>query len=423
MEHLDDFKYTMASCNHCGQCKWILAPKMRGWDFAEICPIHQRFGFDAYSGQGLIHIAQELLDGTLAYENGLIDLIYTCTTCGACDVNCKSIRDMEVLDTILSLRAKCAEDGQLPAVHQETAAHIAATHNIYGKAHQKRFDWLPDGTRLDENADTAYFAGCAAAYAYPDIARDTVKILNACGQSFKILGDDESCCGARLWRTGQTDGAAAAVRRNLASFKKHGIKRIITSCAECYGAFKNGYPRFAEMDIEVLHISEVVRDMVKVGRLTLKKLPAMTLTYHDPCMLGRLSEKYVPWEGVIKPYGLHEPPKTWRRGTNGVYDAPRDILNAIPGVSLTEMVRNEENSYCCGAGGGAGTAFPDFARWTAGERVREAESTDAEAVVSCCPFCRSSFENALPDGTRGLRYYDLTALVRRSLELGEGEDA
>ena len=145
MERLEDFRYTMTSCNHCGQCKWILAPKMSGWDFAEICPIHQRFGFDACSGQGLIHIAQELLDGTLKYEDGLVDLIYTCTTCGACDVNCKSIRDMEVLDTILALRAKCAEDGHVPAAHRETALNVASAHNIYGKPHDRRFEWLPRG--------------------------------------------------------------------------------------------------------------------------------------------------------------------------------------------------------------------------------------------------------------------------------------
>ena len=104
MDKLKDFEYTMDSCNHCGQCKWILAPKMKGWDFAEICPIHQRYGFDAYSGQGLLSIAKEILTGKLQYGDGLEELLYTCTCCGACDVNCKDVRDKEVLDTILALR-------------------------------------------------------------------------------------------------------------------------------------------------------------------------------------------------------------------------------------------------------------------------------------------------------------------------------
>ena len=349
-------------------------------------------------------------------------LSITCTMCGACDVNCKSVRDMEVLDTILALRARCAEDGQLPEAHQETALNIASSHNIYGWPHQQRLSWLPTDAGLDENADTVYFAGCAAAYEYPDIARDTVKILKAGGLSFKVLGDDEYCCGEPLWRTGQTDEAKKLIERNMAAFKKHGVKTIITSCAECYGAFKNGYPRFAEMDIKVLHISEVIDALIKDGRLKLGRLPAIKAAYHDPCMLGRQSETYVPWQGVIRPYGLHEPPKIWRRGTNGVYDEPRAVLGAIPGVELVEMVRNEENSYCCGAGGGVSRAFPEFARWTAAERVREAESTGADAVVSCCPFCRSSFESALPDCTRGLRYYDLTELVAQALNGDRGDD-
>ncbi len=123
MDSLKDYTYTMNSCNTCGQCKWILGPKMRGWKYAEICPIHQKFGFDAYSGQGLINIAQELLEGRLKYEDGLIRLIYTCQTCGACDVNCKSIRDMEVLDTILALRAQCVADGKGLTEHEQIARH------------------------------------------------------------------------------------------------------------------------------------------------------------------------------------------------------------------------------------------------------------------------------------------------------------
>jgi Fe-S oxidoreductase len=421
MDSLSDFKQTMESCNHCGQCKWLLAPKMCGWDFAEICPIHQRYHFDAYSGQGLLNIARELLDGRLRYEDGLTELIYSCTTCGACDVNCKSIRDMEVLDTILALRARCAEDGQLPEAHRATAENVAGTHNIYGLPHEKRPDWLPADIDSDDSADTAYFAGCAASYSRPDIAVNTVKILKAGGVSFQVLGPEEWCCGAPLWRTGQLGEAEKVIRHNLEAFKRRGIKTLVTSCAECTGAFKSGYPRFAETDLEVKHISEVVAGLLKEDRLKLGGLPAVTVTYHDPCMLGRQSETYVPWRGEIKAYGLHEPPKTWRRGTNGIYDEPRAVLRAIPGVELLEMTRNEENGYCCGAGGGVGRANPEFARWTAGERLREAASTGAEAVVSCCPFCAESFEDAAKTGSGQLKYFDLTELVASALQAGEGE--
>jgi Fe-S oxidoreductase len=415
MESLKDFLYTMTSCNHCGQCKWVLGPKMRGWKYAEVCPIHLRYGFDAYSGQGLINIAQEVLEGRLKYEDGLIQLIYTCLTCGACDINCKSIRDMEVLDTILALRAKCVEDGQGLTEHKQHARKIEKTHNIYGRPHDKRSDWLPEGQKLSNTSGVAYFAGCAAAYAHPEIAVNTVKILDTAGIDFKVLGAEEYCCGTMLWRTGQTEAFKKGARQNMDVLKKQGIKTLITSCAECCGTFRGGYPRFVDMDVEVLHITEVVQKALKEGKLKLKKKLNLKVTYHDPCMLGRLSEKYVPWNGKIEAYGVHVPPKPWRRGANGVYEAPREILKAIPGITLVEMVRNAENSFCCGAGGGVPAAFPNFAQWVAAERLGEAGSTGAEAIVSACPFCQDSFADASKSAHSKIRYYDLTGLVVKAL--------
>ncbi len=416
MESLNDYLYTMKSCNQCGQCKWILGPKMKGWQYAEVCPIHARYGFDAYSGQGLINIAQEVLEGRLNYEDGLVRSIYTCLTCGACDVNCKSIRDMEVLDTILGLRAKCVADGQGPLPeHRECTGHILDTHNIYGKSHLHRFDWLPEGKRMIGDSGVAYFAGCAAAYTHPEIAVNTVKILEAAGIAFGVLGEEEHCCGTLLWRTGQTEAFKKVIERNLEIWKKQGVRTLITACAECYGTFRGGYPRFADMDIEVLHISEIIRDAVKEGKIRPSKQSEMKVTYHDPCLLGRLSEKYVPWNGIIEKLGRYVPPKTWRRGTCGVYEPPREILKAIPGLELVEMVRNAENAFCCGGGGGVPHAFPDFSRWVASQRLEEAQSTGAEAIVSCCPFCQDSFSNSITTDDGNLRYYDLTQLVVEAL--------
>jgi Fe-S oxidoreductase len=416
MDVLEDYRYTMQSCNSCGQCRFILGPKMRGWQYAEICPIHLRYKYDAYSGQGLINIAQELLEGTLKYEDGLVEHIYTCTTCGACDINCKSIRDMEVLETILALRARCVEDGQGPMPqHREYAKQVAKNHNIYGKPHDQRFDWLSEDVRTSETAPVAYFAGCTASYLYPELAVNTARILNAGGMDFRVMQADEYCCGAPLWRTGQIAAARKLAEHNMDAFRKKGIKTLVTSCAECYGTFKGFYPRVAGLDFEVLHITEVIQNMLKKGKLKFQNNLNMKVTYHDPCLLGRLSELYVPWNGVIKAFGYHDPPKQWRRGTNGVYDAPRKILKAIPGIKLVEMTRNEENAFCCGGGGGVPAAFPDFALWTASERLDEAGSTGAEAVVSCCPFCESNFEKAIASDNSTLRYHDLTELVMKAL--------
>jgi Fe-S oxidoreductase len=416
MDKLENYRHTMESCNHCGQCKWTLGPKARGWDFAEICPIHMRYHFDAYSGQGLIHIAQELLNGELQYEAGMVDLIYSCTTCGACDINCKSIRDMEVLDTILALRARCVEDKQGPMPeHTAAAAAVAESHNIYGRPHDQRFDWISRDVRLSEASRVAYFVGCASCYVNTDIASNTAKILNAGGFAFTVLNGDEYCCGGPLWRTGQVEAAKRQATHNLEAFASHGIQTVVTSCAECFGTLRGFYPRIGPLDVEVVHISEVIRQLLAEGRLALSKPQHMKVTYHDPCLLGRLSEPYVPWNGEIKTFGYHEPPKQWRRGNQGVYDAPREVLHALPGIEVVEMVRTEENSFCCGGGGGVRAAFPEFAQWTAAERLREAEAAGAQTVVSCCPFCRENLQGTIDARGNPLRYRDLTQLVADAL--------
>jgi len=416
MDTLKDYIYTMESCNSCGQCRFIQGPRAKGREYVEACPIYSRYLFESYSGQGLINIAQELLEGTLGYEDELIKHIYTCTTCGACDINCKSVRDMEVMDTILALRARCVEDGQGPMPKQrEYAGLVEKQHNIYGEDHRQRFSWLPENTRLSEEADVAYFVGCSTSYLYPDIARDTIKILQAGGIDFKLLYSEEHCCGAPLWRTGQVAEARKLAEHNLDALREQNIKTVIVSCAECYGTFKGFYPRIAGLDFEVLHITEVLQKLLQEGKLKLSKKIEVKATYHDPCLLGRLSELYVPWEGEIQAFGYHNPPKKFRRGTNGIYEAPREILKAIPGMELIEMPRNAENAFCCGGGGGVPFAFPDFSLWVASERLREAMSTGADAIVSCCPFCESSFSDAIANSEIKMHYHDLTELVARAI--------
>jgi len=298
---------------------------------------------------------------------------------------------------------------------KEYARLVESNHNIYGRPHDERCNWLPNDLSLSEEARTAYFVGCTTSYLSPNIARNTVKILSAGGINFKILDEEEYCCGAPLWRTGQRQAAEKQVRHNLDVLRRRGIRTVVTSCAECYGTFRGFYPRIAALDFEVLHITEVIQRMLKEGKLKPGKSINMKVTYHDPCLLGRLSEPYVPWNGEIKAFGYHEPEKQWRRGAAGVYEAPREILRAIPGIALAEMTRNEENSFCCGGGGGVPAAFPDFALWTAMERIDEARSTGAEAIISCCPFCESNFEKAIHSSKGTIRYHDLTELVSKML--------
>lgn len=421
---LESFRHTTEQCNHCGQCKWLLGPKTRGVDFAEICPIHIRFNFDAYSGQGLLNMAQEIIEGRLAPDADLVEAVYTCTTCGACDTNCKSVRDMEVLETILAMRRRIVESGAgpLPA-HARIAALIARHHNLYGLPHEQRFAWLADQDApgrdtlgLDApspDTRTAYYVGDPTAYRFREIGIDTMRILRAARLPFTLLGSDEWNDGNWLWRTGQAEAARVVAQHNIDAFRARGIRTVVCSDAASLSVLRDFYPRVAKLDFEAVHITELVHEWLDEGRLEFTRAFPGKVTYHDSCHLGRLSEPFEEWSGEIRAFNRHVPAKNWRRGTHGIYDAPRAILRRIPGLELVEMVRNEEGSFCCGAGGGVAESRPDLAQATARERLREARSTGATWVVSCDPGCQANLR-AAGDGS-AQRHVDITRLIAESL--------
>jgi Fe-S oxidoreductase len=161
--------------------------------------------------------------------------------------------------------------------------------------------------------------------------------------------------------------------------------------------------------------------LIKEGKIKLTKKVPMKVTYHDPCHLGRLGEPYIHWKGVEKKtlgdmlVVVHDPPKEYRRGTSGVYEPPRDVLKSIPDLRLVEMERIKEYAWCCGAGGGVIDAFPDYASWTASERLREAKATGAEAMVTACPWCQRNFKDAIKQNGDRFKVYDIVELVQQSI--------
>ena len=174
-----------------------------------------------------------------------------------------------------------------------------------------------------------------------------------------------------------------------------------------------------EMKFEVLHITQILDELIKEGKLQLSKSIPARVTYHDPCNLGRNSEQYVPWRGVEKKvlgqFILREPEKVVHRGWEGVYEPPRDIIRRIPGIELVEMERIREYSWCCGAGSGVKLSMDDFALWTASERIKEAESVAAEAIVTACPWCERNFKDAIAQSGDHLMVYDVVELVKQAL--------
>jgi heterodisulfide reductase subunit D len=236
-----------------------------------------------------------------------------------------------------------------------------------------------------EDVDTLFFVGCTAAYdtKLQENARATADILTMAGVNFGVLGKDELCCGSTLLRMGDVDRYKKMAVKNIESLNSLGVERVVTACSGCSSVLRHEYPELGGLNAKVKHATELVQELVKKGQLELKKPIKKTVTYHDPCHLGRYA---------------------------GVYEEPRKILGAIPGIELVEMPRNRENAFCCGAGAGVKTAYPEFAQWVARERMREAASTGAELLVTACPFC----EQNLGSVKQGPEVVDILDLVRES---------
>ena len=424
---LEQYQYDMERCIHCGGCRWVDHIYTPGVRFGMKCPSIARYEFDEYGAYGRLEISQALLKGELNYSPRFIDAVYQCQMCGACDAGCKRNLDLEPLLALETLRARCVADGQgpLPA-HKKVAENIANSHNRYGLPHGNRLKWLTDDIKPSKKADVCYFVGCASSYTATALAQATARILQATGTEFMLLGGEEWCCGHPLYDTGQVDAFVKQMEHNLEALKKSGASTVIVNCAEGYKTWKVDYPKVlgkstADMGYKVLHIVEHVDQLLKDGKLKFNNRLDMKLTYHDSCNLGRMSEPWIHWEGTRGQYGCLEPSKEYRRGTYGIYQPPRDILSAIPGVELVEMYRHHENAWCCGAGGGVRDANRDFALWTAQERLEEAQETGAEAIVSACPYCRENFSEAVKKQGGKLKIYDITELIVKAMKIKGGK--
>jgi Fe-S oxidoreductase len=413
---LEDHLHDAATCIRCSNCKWIDQNYTRSHRFSQTCPINTRYGFDAYSGGGMLTLAKALLDKKLEFTPRFLDVIYKCTLCGACDVRCKRNLDIEVLLTLEALRSKAVQEGYGPlGPHKTITQWVKETGNRYGSSNKKRLAWLPEGVVPEPKADVLYFVGCNSSFVQTEIARSTTKILMASGIPFKVL-PDEWCCGQPLLSTGQEDAARGVVEHNIKAIEASGVTTVIASCAECYQTLKVKYPRLLDKKTEainfnVLHIVEYAEQLLKSGTLRLGRQTNIKMTYHDPCHLGRLSEAWKPWHGVFGKFSIPEPPREMRRGTFGIYEPPRELLKGIRGLEIVEMERAKDQAWCCGAGGAVKDAFKDFALWTARERLEEAIFTGAEAVVSCCPWCEENLRDAARQNGRGIQIYDIVQLV------------
>jgi heterodisulfide reductase subunit D len=390
---LEKHKDIVNRCYKCQYCR-TTGPNL----FYPGCPSYNKFRFETFTGGGRMWTAKGLFEEEFGLDENIVDILFACQTCGNCSTQCiYPIKD-SILRVIEATRAEAVKAGvELPGRQRDFGVHLGKEHNPYLEPHSKRWDWLPKGIILPEKAEMVYFVGCTSAYRQKVLAQDTVAVFDNLGLDFTIM-KDEWCCSSPLLRTGQweTDYVSAPqiAQHNIEEAKKAEACKIVTTCSGCFRAWKKDYLEEydwllnSKHDFEVLHTTQLLENMIKNGEIELKNEVNMKVTYHDPCHLGR---------------------HMW------VYDSPRNVLKAIPGIELVEMPRTRENAWCCGSGGGVKSGYSEWSVEVANERIKEAEKLGVEAIVSACPFCWRNLEDAINKYHSNLKMYDVIQLVRKSM--------
>jgi len=326
--------------------------------------------------------------------------LYECSTCGQCHYVCPSFID--TVELWEGIRASMVSAGYGPLEnHKALTSSVKSYDNPWLQPRSTRDKWAKRARKQKEirdlpkdlskkQAEVFYFVGCTASFDVniKQVAVNTVRLLQACGVDFGILGTKEKCCGSVLLRVGDPEYERLA-RQNIETFNGLGIRTLVTSCAGCYKTISQDYPKVGEMNFEVLHMVLFIDRLIQEGKIRFRREVPMKVTYHDPCHLGRAS---------------------------GVYDAPRRILEAIPGGEFTEIERHHENSRCCGAGGGLKAGFPEVQQKMSQARVRDAVATGATDFVTACPFCYQGLQVGITAEGSPIRMRDITELLVMALE-------
>jgi len=294
---------------------------------------------------------------------------YLCTLCGRCSLVCPSFIDTK--GTRIATRRFMVEEGQYPPSMDRLAETLDKVHNIIGEPSEDRAAWvqaLPEAPKdmfQKDKAKVVYFTGCVASY-FPmtkRIPQSFVQILEKAGVDFTLLGGEEWCCGFPLIAAGMKEKADVAMQHNLQKVREKGAETVVFACPSCYHTWKEG----CKNEIALFHSTQFIKKLIEEGRISFNE-KKVKVTYHDPCDLGRAS---------------------------GIYDAPREILRAIPGVELVEMKGNREECTCCGGGGNLEMVRPDLSASIAQAKIDEIKATGAESVITACQQCvRTIFSNA-----------------------------
>ncbi|MBK7126472.1 MAG: (Fe-S)-binding protein [Dehalococcoidia bacterium] len=390
------------TCVRCGRCTDACPAFAAGQPLSPMALIQDIKTYMNHAGPLLISgkNPEEVLEKPLVGGYIKDESLWACRTCGACVQECPVL--IEHVPSIVDMRRYLVmEQARVPATAQAALQNIEQRGHPWRGTQLTRTSWIEqlqqqglDVPMFDGSQDYLYWVGCSGALVERNvpITQSVVKLLMESGTSFGVLGQAESCNGDPARRLGNEFLFATMAQANAEMMNEVGVKRVITSCPHCFNTFKNEYPDFGA-NYEVSHHADFLQFLLAKGDLKPKTMNNATITFHDSCYIGR---------------------------GNGIYDSPRQVLEAIPGATLVEMPRSREKGMCCGAGGGnmwqeeEGTRVNHL-------RAAEAANTGASIVATACPFCIQMFDDGIPavqpdEEKRTIKAYDIAELLEVSVK-------
>lgn len=387
--------FQLDACTRCGRCQdncpahlsdKPLSPKKLLQDLK--CHMEEKLGG---SGSAEQQEAKALIGGVIEH-----DAIWACTMCLSCHFQCP-VFETTVDKTIEMRRNLVLMESNFPQEVQAVFRNMENNSNPWGVGAHTRGDWAKElNVKLasgGETFDILLYVGCAGAFddRYKKVAEAVVKILQAAGVNFAILGAEEGCCGDSARRIGNEYLYETLVQNNLTAMKSYSVKKILALCPHCMNSLKNEYPQHGAA-FEVIHHSEFILDLITAGRIQLKKASApMRVSYHDSCFLGRYNE---------------------------IYDQPRKVLESIKGITLTEMDRSFDRSFCCGAGGGRMWMEEHHGKRINEMRTDQALEKNPDAIATACPYCLTMLFDGLKvrEKSETVKSLDIAEFVLNAME-------
>jgi len=354
-----DVAWYAYACSQCGYC-------------LDECDQFYGRGWESQSPRGKWYWLREYMEGRADWDQFLVDTILVCTTCELCNRRCSATLPIE--ESWMKLRGKLVEEDKRMTFppFEMMAAALQAEGNIWAGYRQDRTQWFPKelwekhGPRV--KSQNVYFAGCTASYVENDIGAASVTLLDAAGVDFTYLGSVENCCGTPMLVAGKWEIFAENMKKNIAAVKAAGADTVISSCPACDMMWRWAYPEWAkklglEYGLKAKHYSELVAERIRAGKFKFPQAIQKRVTWHDSCHIGRVS---------------------------GVYEEPREVIKAIPGVEFVDMTHNREEAHCCGS---VLTLIkePLVAHEIGKTRLDEAADVKAETVLALCPCCEFQF--------------------------------